>query len=126
MDVISLQSGSNGNCFYVSSGDVGLLIDAGISGIQAETRLARHGIDIRSASAVLISHDHRDHIASAGTFQRKYKLPIYITRSTLLAARRWCNLGRLEDVRFFQSGDTLRIEHVQVHSIVTPHDGADG
>ncbi len=126
MDVISLQSGSNGNCFFVASGDVRLLVDAGITGVQAERRLAQHGIDIRSVTALLITHDHRDHIVSAGVFQRKYNIPIYVTRSTLLTAQRWCNLGRLADVRHFRSGDTLDIGHVAVHTVPTPHDGADG
>lgn len=126
MDVIALQSGSNGNCFYVASGDVRLLIDAGISGAQAEQRLAAHGIDIRSVSGLLITHDHRDHIVSAGVYQRKFGLPIYVTRPTLSAAQRWCNLGQLQEVRHFQSGETIYIEHVRVHTITTPHDGADG
>ena len=58
---ISLQSGSNGNCIYVEAGTTKLLFDAGISGIQAEKRLAMHGRDIRDVDGVLISHDHADH-----------------------------------------------------------------
>ncbi len=61
MKVISLQSGSNGNCIYVEAGGVRLLFDAGISGSRVEQRLAQHGRDPTGVDAVLISHDHVDH-----------------------------------------------------------------
>ena len=61
----SLQSGSNGNAIYVEAGGVRLLFDAGISGIQAQQRLAQHGRDIREVDALLISHDHSDHVRAA-------------------------------------------------------------
>ncbi|MCP4379607.1 MAG: MBL fold metallo-hydrolase, partial [bacterium] len=76
MKVISLQSGSNGNCIYVETERLKLLIDAGISGKRAEQRLGEFGRDIRDVDAILISHDHGDHIACAGIYQRKFKLPI--------------------------------------------------
>ena len=63
MRVISLQSGSNGNCIYVESDGVRLLFDAGISGIQAQQRLAGHGRDITHVDALLVSHNHRDHLS---------------------------------------------------------------
>ncbi|MCE2790826.1 MAG: MBL fold metallo-hydrolase [Planctomycetota bacterium] len=126
MEVISLQSGSNGNCYFVQSGNVSLVIDAGISGSAAENRLREKGKNIRSAQGLLITHDHRDHTQSMGIYQRKFGLPIYITEPTFRAVHRWCKLGRLADIRHFNSGDSLQFEQVSVHSIPTPHDGADG
>ncbi|MEZ6094236.1 MAG: MBL fold metallo-hydrolase [Pirellulaceae bacterium] len=126
MDVISLQSGSNGNAFFVKAGGVQLLVDAGISGRQAELRLAEHGFDIRDTNALLISHDHRDHAQNLGIYHRKFGMPVYLTGRTFEAARRWCNLGRVDRIRWFVSGETLQIEDVTVHTIPTPHDGADG
>lgn len=126
MIAISLQSGSNGNCIYVEAGTVKLLFDAGISGIQAEERLALHGRDIRDVDAVIISHDHGDHIRHAGVFSRKYGIPIHLTPATLAAASTRCTLGKLKDVHHFRSCDTLRFGEVRVHAIPTPHDGADG
>jgi len=79
MRVISLQSGSNGNCIYVETGGVRLLLDAGISGKQAALRLAARGRDIRDVDAVMISHDHADHTRCMGVFHRKFGLPIYTT-----------------------------------------------
>src|SRR3990172_10658148 len=103
MIAISLQSGSSGNCIYIEAGGVRLLIDAGITGVQAEERLAAHGRDIREVDAVIISHDHGDHIRHAGVYQRKYGLPLYVTQKTYDTAVKRHPLGKLKDVRFFRS-----------------------
>lgn len=126
MIAIALQSGSNGNCIYVEAGGARLLFDAGISGRQAERRLAAFGRDIRRVDAVILSHDHADHVSCAGIYQRKFGLPVFVTRATLRAANRRCRLGRMEDVRSFQAGATLRFADATVETISTPHDAADG
>jgi len=126
MRTVALQSGSSGNCFFVEAAGTRLLVDAGISGIQAERRLAAIGVDIRSIHGLFISHDHVDHIRAAGVFQRKYGLPLFVTRPTLVAASRWLDLGRLDDVRHFSAGETVRLGPLSVETIPTPHDGADG
>lgn len=124
MITFSLQSGSNGNAIYVEADGVRLLFDAGISGKCAERRMAEHGRDIRDVDALIISHDHNDHIRSAGIYQRKFGLPIYLTRRTQGAT--WCKLGRLDDVRYFRAGSPIVLNGVTVHTIPTPHDAADG
>jgi phosphoribosyl 1,2-cyclic phosphodiesterase len=126
MKVISLQSGSNGNCICVEAGRTRLLFDAGISGLQAQRRLAGHGLDIRGAQGVIISHDHADHVRCAGVYQRKFHLPVHVTRGTLQAAQRGYSLGRLEDVRFFEPGSTLEFADLAVQTVRTPHDAAEG
>jgi phosphoribosyl 1,2-cyclic phosphodiesterase len=126
MIAISLQSGSNGNCIYVEADGVKLLFDAGICGSAAEKRLAVYRRDIRQVDAVIISHDHTDHIKYAGVLQRKYGLPLFVTPMTLNAALSSHNLGRLDDVHLFMSGGTIRIREVIITAVPTPHDGADG
>jgi phosphoribosyl 1,2-cyclic phosphodiesterase len=126
MQTISLQSGSSGNCIYVETKGVRLLFDAGICGKEAARRLAAHGRDIRSVDALIISHDHGDHVRHAGVYQRKFGLPVYITPGTLSAAEEKMPLGPMHDVRFFTSGGTMRFGDVTVRTIPTPHDGADG
>ncbi len=125
MQIISLQSGSNGNCVYVESAGVRLLFDAGISGNQAQQRLQRHGRDICQADAVLISHDHADHVRCMGIYQRKFGLPAHLTTETLAAATRY-PLGKLGAVQHFRAGAAIRFGKVSVETIPTPHDGADG
>ncbi|HUT58825.1 MAG TPA: MBL fold metallo-hydrolase [Phycisphaerae bacterium] len=126
MIAIALQSGSNGNCIYVQGGGVRLLLDAGISGVQAQRRLARRGVDIRRVDALIISHDHADHVRCAGIYQRKFGIPIYVTPKTLRGAEQWVDLGPLTDVRHFQAGETLDFGGLHVETLPTPHDGADG
>jgi phosphoribosyl 1,2-cyclic phosphodiesterase len=126
MRAISLQSGSNGNCIYVEAPGVRLLFDAGISGIQAERRLARFGIDIRDVDALFVSHDHVDHSRCAGIYGRKYGIPLHITPRTLEAASRRCDLGRVRGARSFDAGESVRVGGVTVETLPTPHDGADG
>lgn len=101
-----------------------LLFDAGITGACAERRLAEHGREIRDVDALIVSHDHVDHIRAAGVFHRKFGMPLYMTRRTMINT--WCNLGRLADLRHFLSGDTLEFGAVRVHTIPTAHDAADG
>jgi phosphoribosyl 1,2-cyclic phosphodiesterase len=126
MVAISLQSGSSGNCIYVETEGARLLFDAGISGVQAEERLAAQGRNIRDVDAVIISHDHSDHIRHAGVLHRKYGLPVFVTPATLAAATSRCALGNMKEVRHFRSNDKLRIGDALVHAIPTPHDGVDG
>ena len=125
MRVISLQSGSNGNCIYVEAGGVRLLLDAGISGRQVQQRLALHGRDPLGIDAVLISHDHVDHSRSMGILHRKFKLPIWATAKTHRAATRY-TLGEIGSLHHFRSGETLRFGSVRVETIPTPHDAEDG
>ena len=124
MKVISLQSGSNGNCVYVEANGVKLLFDAGITGNLVQERLAVHGRDV-AVDAVLISHDHIDHCRSMGILNRMFGLPIYATAKTFDAAKRFA-LGEINDLRYFVAGKTVQFGKVTVETISTPHDGADG
>jgi phosphoribosyl 1,2-cyclic phosphodiesterase len=126
MITFSLQSGSNGNCIFVEAGDARLLFDAGISGIQAQRRMAAHGRDIGDVTAVIVSHEHSDHTRSLGIFQRKFGLPLYVTRRTWRVLTRWDSIGPVRDIRHFDSGGVLRFGDVVVHAVSTPHDAVDG
>ena len=103
-----------------------MLFDAGISGIQAESRLAMHGRDIRSVDALIVSHDHSDHISRIGVFSRKYGIPVHLTRRTYEAAADTQNLGRIQDIVHFRPGDRLEFRGVCVETLPTAHDGAEG
>jgi len=124
MRTCSLQSGSNGNAIYVEADGVRLLFDAGISGRQAHQRLAAYGIDIRKVDALILSHDHSDHVTCAGIYQRLFGLPIYVTAPTFRSIRNF--IGPVSDVRYFCAGQTLSFGPVLIHTIPTPHDARDG
>ncbi|MDB4925899.1 MBL fold metallo-hydrolase [Mucilaginibacter sp.] len=81
--VASLNSGSNGNCYYVGNEHEAVLIDAGISCRETETRMARLGLSMRKVKAIFVSHEHSDHIRGVTVLAKKYKLPVYITPLTM-------------------------------------------
>ncbi len=124
MVTFSVQSGSNGNCIYVETDDARLLFDAGVSGRQLQQRMAEHGRSPHDVDALLISHEHSDHIRCAGVFHRKFDLPVYVTRPTHYAMQ--SNLGKIDDVRHYFAGDTLEFGATKVHTFSTPHDAVDG
>ncbi|NLE36834.1 MAG: MBL fold metallo-hydrolase [Pirellulaceae bacterium] len=126
MLTIPLQSGSSGNCVYVEAGGVRLLIDAGISGVSAQRRLAAAGRNITEVDAVLVSHDHADHASCLGVYHRKFGLPIHVTQKTLTAAGSRRPLGKIDSPCFFRAGETLHFGSVAIETVATPHDGADG
>lgn len=123
MLTFSIQSGSNGNCIYVEAGDTRLLFDAGVAARTARERMLRHGRDPADCDALIISHDHSDHSRSAGIFQRRFGLPVYMSRAVHRAIAP--QLGRVSDIRHYAPGDRLEFGDVTVYTIPTPHDGID-
>jgi phosphoribosyl 1,2-cyclic phosphodiesterase len=81
--ITSLNSGSNGNCYYVGNDTEAVLIDAGISCREIEKRMKRLGLFIEKVKAVFISHEHSDHIKGVPVLVKKYQLPVYITPLTM-------------------------------------------
>lgn len=120
----ALQTGSCGNAYYVETAGARLLFDAGINGVTAQRRMGEYGLDIRDVRALFVSHEHRDHIAFAGVYQRKFALPVHMTRDTR-HANRW-PLGKLGAVHYFRSGESVVVGDATVTSVRTPHDAADG
>lgn len=81
--IASLNSGSNGNCYYVGNEQEAVLVDAGISCRETEKRMTRLGLSMQKVRAVFISHEHSDHIRGLGVLARKYRLPVYVTDGTV-------------------------------------------
>src|SRR6478752_2420893 len=84
--VTSLNSGSNGNCYYVGNEDEAILVDAGISCREIEVRMKRLELSMSKVKGIFISHEHTDHIRGVRVLSKKYNLPIYITQGTLVKA----------------------------------------
>ena len=83
LSITSLNSGSNGNCYYIGNDSEAVLIDAGISCREIERRMIRCGLDIRKVKALFISHEHSDHIRGVEVLSKKFRLPVFITGLTL-------------------------------------------
>ncbi len=118
-----LASGSKGNAIYLSDGETQILLDSGLSGIQIERRLRSRGIQPDDLDAILISHEHRDHIHGAGILSRRFSLPIYITSKTATASAR--QLGRLTQVTPFSCGTPFKIKSLKIHPFPISHDAVD-
>lgn len=83
LSVASLNSGSNGNCYYIASDSSAVLIDVGISCKEIEKRMLRLGLSMQKIKAVFITHEHSDHVYGLASLLKKYPLPVYITSKTL-------------------------------------------
>lgn len=81
--ITSLNSGSNGNCYYIGNEREAILVDAGISCREIEKRMKRLGLHIHKVKAVFVSHEHSDHIKGISVLSKKYNLPVYTTTTTL-------------------------------------------
>lgn len=123
LGVCILASGSKGNAVFISSGDTSLLIDAGLSGIEIERRLKSRGLDPKNLDAILVSHEHSDHIQGVGVLSRRYKLPVYINSKTRKAAI--SQLGNLYDSKNFECGSTFTINDLSIHPFSISHDAKD-
>src|SRR5579872_1078908 len=85
--IASLNSGSNGNCYYIGNEHDAVLIDAGISCRETEKRMIRLGLSMKKVKAIFVSHEHSDHISGIPVLARKHQLTVYITRPTMLNGR---------------------------------------
>lgn len=120
--VTSLNSGSNGNTYYIGNDTEAVLVDAGISCRETERRMARLGLSMELVKAIFISHEHSDHISGVPTLAKKYQLPIYITERTLR------NSGmKLSEtlVQNFKADEAIRIGALYVIPFGKHHDAAD-
>lgn len=120
--ISSLNSGSNGNCYYVGNSDEAVLIDGGISCRETEKRMKRLGLSLRKVKAIFVSHEHGDHVHGVPALSKKYGLPVYITSSTLQNGR----LSLKENlVISFRPYETVTVGSITVTAFPKLHDAAD-
>jgi phosphoribosyl 1,2-cyclic phosphodiesterase len=122
MIVAPLSSGSAGNAYWLESDGTAILVDAGIGPRDTKKRLEVVGCDITALRAIVITHEHYDHIRGAEKIARKYEVPIYLTRGTLDASR--IDPADVNTV-IFENDTTFTIGELQVHARKTIHDAAD-
>lgn len=121
---VSLSSGSNGNCYFIECGGKALLIDVGIGNRTIKKRLSELDFSIESIIAVLVTHDHFDHIKSLGTFTDRWKKPVYATKTLHNAFRRnFCTRGLLLGCeRILEPDASVEIGPFNVTPFIVPHD----
>jgi len=117
----SLGSGSKGNATLVQHDDTCVMIDCGFSAQEAERRLARLGVAPSQLTAVLVTHEHSDHINGVGALVRKHSLPVYLSQGTHLSAR----LGECGDVRIIRSQQSFTVGALEFQPVLVPHDARE-
>jgi phosphoribosyl 1,2-cyclic phosphodiesterase len=120
--IASLNSGSNGNCYYIGNGPEAVLVDAGLSCRETEVRMRRLGISLKKVKALFISHEHSDHIYGAASISRKYQIPVFVTPAT-------CAEGRLKlksHLQFsFAALEPVQVGSLSITPVPTAHDAID-
>ncbi|GAA3930218.1 MBL fold metallo-hydrolase [Chitinophaga oryziterrae] len=120
--ITSLNSGSNGNCYYIGNDREAILVDAGISCKETEKRMRRLGLSMDKIKAIFISHEHTDHIKGVQVISKKYQLPVYITNDTLLNGGLTLNE---QHVLSFQAYVPVQIGDISVTAFPKFHDAAE-
>ncbi|MFD1255779.1 MBL fold metallo-hydrolase [Mucilaginibacter terrae] len=120
--ITSLNSGSNGNCYYVGNHREAVLVDVGISCREIEKRMQRLGLSMQKVKAIFISHEHSDHIRGLPLIAKKYQLPVYITPVTMQYGRLF-----LEEhlIKTFSGYEPVNIGDLSVTAFPKFHDAAE-
>lgn len=120
---LSLISGSSGNAALIKENDTTILIDCGMSGKKLEQALSALDMACGDIDALVITHEHTDHVMGAGVVSRRYNIPIYITGGTYQNAA----LGKIseENINIISAGDEFEIGNIGVKPFSITHDAAE-
>ena len=126
MRLLSIASGSSGNCIYVGDDHTHILVDAGISKKRIEAGLNKIGLTVHDLSAIFVTHEHIDHIGGLGVLTRKCGAPVYATRGTIKGIFNTASLGKIEEERFLEieENQCISLGDIQVDSMKISHDAA--
>lgn len=116
-----LASGSKGNCFLVKTDSTKILVDVGLSAKKIVSLIQSLYLSHTKINALIISHEHNDHISGAGVLARKLKIPIYITENVYISAQK--TLGKIPGgVIYFKNGTPFEIGDLQIQPFDSSHD----
>lgn len=127
MRLLSIASGSSGNCIYIGDDTTHILIDAGISGKRIEAGLNSVGITGKDLDAIFVTHEHGDHIGGLGVMARKFDVPIYATGGTIAGIHSARNIGDIDEQLFqvIRKQENISIGSLMIQAISVSHDTLD-
>jgi phosphoribosyl 1,2-cyclic phosphodiesterase len=120
--IASLNSGSNGNCYYIGNETEAVLIDAGLSCRETQKRMSRLNLPLDRVKAIFVSHEHDDHIKGIEVLSHRYRLPVYVTTKTLEQCR-FCPDPEL--TRTFDAASPITIGGLTITAFAKTHDASD-
>lgn len=122
MKIVSIASGSNGNCYYIENDDDAILIDAGISTKLIVERMAKLSLSMSKVRGVFISHEHTDHVRGVDVLSRKYSVPVFMTQKTYSS---YGNIIKDSLLNFFSPGKQVKFGKIHVDPFLKSHDAAE-
>jgi phosphoribosyl 1,2-cyclic phosphodiesterase len=127
--LISFGSGSSGNCYWLSTKEGTIMIDAGVGIRTLKRRMKEFGVSLEGVSALFVTHDHTDHIKAIGSIGEKYKVPVYATETVQDSPRmlRSYHLRRelRSSARTLLKEQPVEVGPFRVTAFEVPHDGLD-
>lgn len=124
MRMIPLMSGSSGNATYIETADARILVDAGTTGKRVEGLLRDAGTDMQRVDAIVVTHEHIDHVGALGVLARRYKLPVYMEPACFENLPRSVGAFPEGTVRFLRAGESFFVKGTEVTPFAVPHDSA--
>ena len=121
----SLYSGSSGNCLLVQTSNTKILIDAGESAKKISAALSSMNIDPSQINAILVTHEHSDHIKGLGTFSKKYDIPVFANSKTWDAMPEQSSKIIENNMKKFTIEENFEIGDLKIHPFKIPHDAAN-
>lgn len=121
----SLYSGSSGNCLFVSSKNTKILVDCGTSCKKICEGLASISSSIEEIDAILITHEHSDHIQSLGMVSQKFNIPVYANLETWNAMEGTKQKMSPSNINYFNVNKDFLINDLEIHPFSIPHDAAN-
>ena len=125
LNFCSLYSGSSGNSLFVESENTKILVDAGMSCKKIEEALNSIEVNPSSINAILVTHEHADHIKGLSTISRKFDIPVFATKETFNAMPKQTEKISEKNIKFFNPNEKFFIEDLEVLPFSIPHDAAN-
>ena len=125
LNFCSLYSGSSGNCSLIQTENTNLLIDAGVSSKKIENTLTDLGISPENIDAILVTHEHADHVQGLGTFSKKFDTPVFTNIETLDSMPKQRDKLSSKNINLFKVKEKFSIGDLDIDSFSIPHDAAN-
>lgn len=125
LNFCSLYSGSSGNSLFVETSNTKILVDAGVSSKKIENALNDIDVNPNSIDAILVTHEHSDHVQGLGTFSKKFDLPVFVNQETLDAMPKQRDKLSDKNIKKFNVNEKFEIGDLIINPFSIPHDAAN-